>query len=192
MFRQNDGISWTILTCSREPMGSTLDAARISNRSEDANMIDRFPPRHCFEGDGREIANANSERCLEPSRSLRSPPACVTRPYFVSSGKFSRTRPRGESLLMCVLRMATGTDKSTSIPPRASHRRTLNLRTRGHCPCKAVSTIVTGRRGPISSARSVSQNIWASISAKAGTRLRFVASLVPDTHLQRMQRGWLV
>ncbi len=72
MFRRNDGISWTILTCLGEP---TLDVPRISNRSEGGNTIDRFPTRHCLEGDRREIANPESERCLELSRSLRSPPA---------------------------------------------------------------------------------------------------------------------
>lgn len=135
MFRQNDGISWTIRTCSGEPTGSTLDVPRISNRSEGGNTIDRFPPRHCLEGDLREIANADSERCLGPSRSLKSPPAYVTLPYFVSSANLSRTRPRGESLLRCVLRMAAATDKSISTRPGASHRRTLNIA--GRCPCKA-------------------------------------------------------
>lgn len=128
MFRQNDGISWTIRTCSGEPTGSTPDVPqqhpRISNRSEGGNAVERFPPRRCFEGDRGEIARANSERCLEPPRSLRSPPAYVTLPYFVNSANFSRARPRGEALLRCVLRMAEATDKSISTPPGASYHRT--------------------------------------------------------------------
>lgn len=190
MFRQNDGISWTIRTCSGEPTGSTLDVPRISNRSEGGNTIDRFPPRNCFEGDRREIAKADSERCLGPSRSLKSPPAYVTLRYFVSSANLSRTRPRGQSLLRCVLRMAAATDKSISTRPGASHRRTLKIA--GGAAHARRFLPVTGRRGPISNATGVSQGIWASISAEAGTCLRFVASLMPDTHLQRMQRGWLV
>ncbi|MGY3413177.1 hypothetical protein ACVWZV_009343 [Bradyrhizobium sp. GM5.1] len=143
-----------------------------------------------YEGDRREIAKADSERCLGPSRSLKSPPAYVTLPYFVSSANLSRTRPRGQSLLRCVLRMAAATDKSISTRPGASHRRTLKIA--GGAAHARRFLPVTGRRGPISNATGVSQGIWASISAEAGTCLRFVASLMPDTHLQRMQRGWLV
>lgn len=104
----------------------TLDAPCISNRSEGANTIDWFPPQHCFEHDHGEIANADSERCLGRSRSLRIPRAYGTLAYFVSSANLSRTRPPGESQLSCVLRMPAATDKWIStlgrvVPPNAEH-----------------------------------------------------------------------
>ncbi|MET4608605.1 hypothetical protein ABIB90_008112 [Bradyrhizobium sp. JR4.1] len=191
MFGQNDGISWAIRTCSGEPTGSTLDVPRISNRSEDGNTIDRFPPRHCFEGDNWEIANADSQQCLEPSRSLRSPPAYVTLPYSVGSANFSRTRPRGESPLRCVLRMAAGTDKLISTPPGASHRRTLNIADRwGAAHPRRFLPLSRDGEGRFRTP-SVSQRIWASISARREPVCGSSRRSLPDTHVQRMARKWL-
>lgn len=97
MFRQNDDISWRIRTCSGVARGPTVavprQRPRISNPSEGGNTIVGFLPRHCLEGDRREIERDDMERCLE------NPPAYVAPPYFVSLASFSRTRLRRESLL---------------------------------------------------------------------------------------------
>lgn len=158
MFRQDDDISWRIRACSGEAVAVPRQRPRISNRSEGANGIDRFPPLHCFEGDRREFESADLERCLEPPRSLRNPPAYVALLYFVGSANFSRTSPRRESLSRCVPRLAAATDN------RSQHHRAHRTAERwtlrgGRCPCKAVFTIVMGRRRPISKVTGVSQGL---------------------------------
>lgn len=160
MFRQNDDISWRLRACSGVATGSTAavprQRPRISNRSEGANAIDRFPPRHCFESDRREFESVDSERCLAPPRSLRNSPAYVALPYFVGSANFSRTSPRRESLLRRIPRLAAATDNRSQRHRARRPAECWTLRG-GRCPCKAVSTIVMGRRRPISTVPGISQ-----------------------------------
>ncbi|MGY4403853.1 hypothetical protein ACVIYL_004656 [Bradyrhizobium sp. USDA 3315] len=195
MFRQNDDISWRIRTCSGAATGSTVavprQRPRTSNRSEGTNTIDRFSPRQSLEDDRREIESADSERCLEPPRSLSNPPAYVASPYFVSSENFSRTMRRRESLLKRVLRLAAATDKSISTPPGASPPSNA-----GHCGkaaahARQVSTIVMRRRRPISKITGISQGL---LQGSAPRREPVCGSSHRScrTRTYRMQRGWLV
>ena len=158
MFRPNDGISWTILTC----LGSRRDRRWMSHASPIApsggNTIDRFPTRHCFEGDRRRLQNPRRS-ILKPSRSLRSPPALCYATLLRKLSDFLKKRPCGNRCLGACRAWQLGL---TNRPQHRLARRAADaeyLRIGGSAHAKWFLPLHRTRRGPIRAPRALVKTV---------------------------------